>query len=103
MALFRFGGRRGSFEKGKRERTVARRMKERSRRRLLLEPLEDRRVMAILTWVGDVDANWNSNVLGNTNWSGDVLPADGDQLNFAGAGPLTQNNDTAAGNSYTLV
>lgn len=79
-------------------------------RRLLwgLEQLEDRRVMASLTWQGDVPAvplpQWNGGVdTINTNWSGNALPADGDTLIFP-VGPLltASTNDTAAGNSYTL-
>ena len=59
--------------------------------------------MAILTWVGDVDANWNTDNAGDTNWDTNTLPMDGDTLIFDGTGfTLTSNNDTAAGNSYTL-
>lgn len=42
---------------------------------------------ATLLWVGDVDANWNTNNSGNTNWNSDVLPAaSGDTLTFTNAG-----------------
>ncbi|MBN8417686.1 MAG: autotransporter-associated beta strand repeat-containing protein [Verrucomicrobia bacterium] len=42
---------------------------------------------ATLLWVGDVDAAWNTNAAGNTNWSTDGLPAaSGDTLTFASAG-----------------
>ncbi len=71
-------------------------------RRVLFEPLEQRALLATLTWVGDVDANWNTNSIGNTNWDTNTLPADGDTLIFSGITNLTQNNDTPAGNSYTL-
>ncbi|QDU27939.1 Hemolysin, chromosomal [Anatilimnocola aggregata] len=73
-------------------------------RRTLFEQLEDRAVLAAtLTWVGDVDSNWATNSGGNTNWSGNSLPADGDTLVFDISGSnLTQVNNTTAGNSYTL-
>jgi len=51
---------------------------------------------ATLLWVGDVDAAWNTNNTGNTNWSTDALPAaSGDTLTFgsAGTGSATLNND----------
>lgn len=51
---------------------------------------------ATLLWVGDVDAAWNTNTSGNTNWSTDALPAaSGDILTFgsAGVGGTTLNND----------
>jgi|GEM_PF-5940470 len=70
-----------------------------------LEALEDRSVPAILTWVGDQDANWATDNDGDTNWSGDALPASGDTLIFAGAGHRRVgilNNDTTAGNTYAL-
>src|SRR4051812_14354974 len=48
-----------------------------------LEPLEGRRLFNVLTWVGDIDANWGSGVATvNTNWSPNLLPADGDTLVF---------------------
>jgi autotransporter-associated beta strand protein len=60
-------------------------------------------LLATLTWVGDVDGNWMTNNLGNTNWSGNALPGDGDVLVFdASGGNLAQVNDSPAGNSYTL-
>jgi autotransporter-associated beta strand protein len=67
-----------------------------------IECLEDRSVPATLTWVGDQDANWNTNNAGNTNWSGDALPASGDTLVFAGAAVGTLTNNTTAGNVYAL-
>ena len=69
----------------------------------VIERLEDRSLLATITWVGDVSGNWNGNSAGNTNWSGDVLPTDGDTLVFDGTGAnFTQVNDTTAANSYTL-
>jgi fibronectin-binding autotransporter adhesin len=75
----------------------------RFRRRVFLESLESRNLLATLTWEGDVDANWATNLAGNTNWSGNGIPAPGDTLIFAGAAPGTLINDTPAGNAYTLV
>jgi fibronectin-binding autotransporter adhesin len=72
-------------------------------RRVLFEPLEQRTLLATLTWVGDVDANWNTNSAGNTNWDTNTLPGDGDTLLFNGGGAnFIQTNDTTVGNSYTL-
>lgn len=54
---------------------------------------------ATLLWVGDVDAAWNTNNSGNTNWSTDALPAaSGDTLQFTNAGSsgTTLNNDIAS-------
>src|SRR5205823_8790538 len=53
-----------------------------SRTRLELLALEDRTVPATLVWTGDQDANWGTNNAGNTNWSTNALPADGDSLVF---------------------
>jgi fibronectin-binding autotransporter adhesin len=72
------------------------------KRRLLLESLENRSLLATLTWVGDQDLNWATDNAGNTNWSGDALPSSGDELRFTGAAIGTLNNNTAAANSYTL-
>ncbi|WP_425619316.1 autotransporter-associated beta strand repeat-containing protein [Anatilimnocola sp. NA78] len=72
-------------------------------RRAFFEQLEDRSLLATLTWVGDVDGNWATSNAGDTNWSGNALPGDGDTLVFDGTGAnFTQINDTTAGNSYTL-
>ena len=71
--------------------------------RVNFERLEDRLAPATLTWVGDVDLNWATNNAGNTNWSGNAVPASGDTLIFDGTGLGKQlNNNTTAGNSYTL-
>ena len=103
MAMGYFGGRANSSSQAGRKRRLASRQRAQSRRRrLLLESLEGRSLLAVWTWVGDQDANWNTDSAGDTNWSGDALPADGDTLIFAGAAPGALNNDTAAGNSYTL-
>ena len=73
------------------------------RRRAFFETLETRSLLATLTWVGDIDGNWASGSVGNSNWSGDALPASGDTLIFDGTGAnFTQTNTTTAGNSYSL-
>ena len=103
MAIGSFGCRANSFSQAARKRRLALHHGEYSRRRrLLLESLEDRSLLALLTWVGDQDANWNTNNAGDTNWDTNTLPADTDTLIFAGAAPGALNNDTTAGNSYTL-
>ncbi|MEY2724175.1 MAG: Hemolysin, chromosomal, partial [Planctomycetota bacterium] len=67
------------------------------------ELLEDRILPASLTWVGDLDNSWARQDSSDTNWSGDVLPQDGDSLYFDGAAAGVLLNNTAAGNSYTLT
>ena len=61
------------------------------------ERLEDRTLPALVVWTGDVDANWSTNAGGtDTNWAGDVLPVDGDDLLFPlVAANFTNNNDIA--------
>ncbi len=64
--------------------------------------------MATLTWVGDVpgagnNVLWGANNAGNTNWSGNVLPADGDTLVFDGTGAtFALTNDIAGLDNITL-
>lgn len=60
-----------------------------------LQPLESRRLLANLVWTGDVDSFWGTSNNGNTNWSGDVLPQDGDILTFAPALNKISNNNMA--------
>jgi hypothetical protein len=77
-------------------------------RRLLVESLEERRVLATLTWVGDVpgagnNVLWGAEDGGDTNWSGDALPADGDTLVFDGTGAtFALTNDIAGLENITL-
>ncbi|MGV2340334.1 MAG UNVERIFIED_CONTAM: autotransporter-associated beta strand repeat-containing protein [Planctomycetaceae bacterium] len=66
------------------------------------ETLEDRILPASLTWVGDQNLSWSANVGGNTNWSGDSLPADGDSLSFTGTATGILGNDTTVNSSYSL-
>jgi hypothetical protein len=67
------------------------------------ELLEDRVLPATFAWVGDVNTHWAANVGGNTNWSSDGMPADGDSLVFGSSGPLSLENHFAAGNSYSMT
>ena len=82
--------------------------------RLAFEPLEDRRLLSVVTWTGAVDSNWNM----PGNWSPSGVPANGSDLVFpAGTGHLSTNNNisgisfntitindnyTLAGNAFTL-
>src|SRR5688572_19721987 len=61
------------------------------------EILESRIAPATLTWVGDVDDNWGTNIAGNTNWSGNQIPQDGDSLIFAVTGSNHTNSNNIAG------
>ncbi len=63
--------------------------------RLDLQPLEERRLMAIRVWTGlGADTNWST----AANWSASIKPVVGDDLVFP-AGPVqtNSNNDLAAG------
>ena len=61
---------------------------------LRLEVLEDRLVPALLTWTGAQDNLWNTNFSGSTNWSGNAIPQDGDDLVFpAGVANRTNTNN----------
>ena len=40
---------------------------------------------APLTWTGDVDSNWSTDNAGDTNWSTNTVPADGDTAIFSDA------------------
>ncbi len=64
--------------------------RERKQRRLLLESLEDRRLLAVSVWDGGTDANlaWSD----SENWVGDIAPRSGDELVFAGTGGVTTND-----------
>ena len=67
-----------------------------------IEVLEARIAPATLIWVGDQDANWNTDNAGDTNWDTNTVPASGDTLVFAGAAVGSLNNNTAGGNQYIL-
>src|SRR5687768_7247856 len=68
------------------------------------ELLEPRTLFATLTWVGDVDANWGTRVNGNSNWSGNALPQNGDILVFnATAQRFASNTNDIAGLSLNSI
>src|SRR5687768_7661172 len=68
------------------------------------ELLEPRTLFATLTWVGDVDANWGTRVNGNSNWSGNALPQNGDSLVFnATAQQFASNTNDIAGLSLNSI
>ncbi|WP_254512258.1 autotransporter-associated beta strand repeat-containing protein [Anatilimnocola floriformis] len=72
----------------------------RRQRRLFLERLEERAVLATMTWDGSSSALWSD----AANWVGDIAPAAGDELFFpAGAANLTNTNDLAAGTTFNTV
>lgn len=86
---------RSAHERFEQQRQAARR-----RRRLFLERLEERSLLATLTWDGSSSANWND----AANWVGDIAPAGGDDLVFpGGAGNLTNNNNYPAGTVFNTV
>ena len=68
------------------------------------EGLEERVLLTSLRWVGDVGADWNTQTVGgDTNWSDDLLPQDGDTLIFDDSSSGTVTNNTGEGLSYTLL
>jgi fibronectin-binding autotransporter adhesin len=72
----------------------------RRRRRLFLECLEDRSLLALLTWDGSSSANWSD----PANWVGDIAPTSGDDLVFpAGAANLVNTNDLPAGTLFNTI
>ena len=69
------------------------------KRRLLLEKLEDRSLLAQMVWDGGgADDLW-SNAL---NWQNDIAPAAGDDLVFAATGAGPSDNNFAAGTSFNI-
>ncbi|MFM7057472.1 MAG: hypothetical protein ACKO2P_11185, partial [Planctomycetota bacterium] len=66
------------------------------------ELLEDRVLPATISWAGDVNTSWSTNVDANTNWSDNTLPTDADTLWFTNTTTGSLNNDTTPGNSYSL-
>ncbi len=73
-------------------------MRNLTRRTVSVEPLELRITPANLVWTGDVNNLWDANNGGNTNWSNDALPQDGDTLLF----PLIAQNRTNTNNMVGL-
>jgi RHS repeat-associated protein len=79
-----------------------RRSRSQRTRRLLMEPLEERRVLATIVWDGEAgDDNWHTaaNWFDETNNQNDVLPAAADDVEirapFAGTTVLIQDADVA--------
>lgn len=66
------------------------------------ELLEDRVLPASFSWVGDVNTTWSTSINGDTNWSDDGLPANGDSLSFTAA-TGTLSNDLDAGSSFSMT
>lgn len=90
-------------------RAIKRRIAHKRSRRLKVQRLEERSLLATLVWVGDASVNWNDNLSGNTNWDRvdvaqtNVLPAPGDTLIFSAVGANRANvNNTGAGTNYIL-
>ncbi len=72
----------------------------RASRRMQLECLEDRLLLAVRVWDGDADMNWSNPV----NWVGDVAPLAHDELVFAeSAFNKTNVNDLADGTVFTTI
>src|SRR4026207_1262151 len=65
--------------------------------------LEDRTAPATLTWTGDDNANWSTNVAGNTNWNTNLLPASGDDLIFPASGANHVNTNDLTGLSPNSI
>ena len=70
-------------------------------RKLLVESLEDRRLLATRIWDGGGgDSLWST----AANWDGDATtPVSGDALVFAGGTGLTPINDLVAGRQFTAI
>ena len=67
---------------------------------MFLEQLEERSLLAVMTWDGSANALWSN----PANWVGDVAPLAGDDLVFpGGAGNLTNTNDFAAGTRFNTI
>ncbi|ADB18769.1 autotransporter-associated beta strand repeat protein [Pirellula staleyi DSM 6068] len=94
-----------STNKSQREAHAKSRMqspKRRAFRRMLVESLEQRQVMATLVWDGGGDA---INFADSANWDllgVDQAPTSGDTLVFGGAAAGTLINNTTPGNTYAM-
>lgn len=70
------------------------------RRRIFLEQLEERSLLAVMTWEGGSGNLWST----AANWVGDVTPQAGDDLVFpAGAASLSNSNDLGAGVRFNTI
>lgn len=63
------------------------------------ERLEERWVLAALTWTGTTDANWGT----NTNWNPNGVPGTGDSLTFPAAAANLTNTDNLTGLSVNSL
>ena len=73
----------------------------RGRLRPRIEKLEDRSLLATVTWDGGgLDNHWTT----ADNWVGNVAPVAGDSLTFpAGAARLANTNDFASGTDFVSI
>ncbi len=70
------------------------------RRRIFLEQLEARSLLAVMTWDGSAGNSWSN----AANWVGDVAPTAGDDLVFpAGAANLANVNNLGAGVRFNTI
>jgi RHS repeat-associated protein len=69
-------------------------------RKMIFESLEDRQLMATMTWDGGgADGNWTT----AANWATNVAPTAGDDLVFTGNVRTTNNNNFAAGTTFNSI
>jgi fibronectin-binding autotransporter adhesin len=89
------------ISQGQRRHPVSTKGQRQSRfRRLLLEPLEARHLLAVRIWDGDFGGNWGD----AANWVGDVAPVAGDDLVFpASAANKSTTNDLTAGTRFNTI
>lgn len=70
------------------------------RRRMFLEQLEQRSLLAVLVWDGSAGTQWSN----AANWTGDVAPAAGDDLVFpTSAISFASTNDLPAGTRFNTI
>jgi fibronectin-binding autotransporter adhesin len=80
--------------------STQRNLKSLQRRRMFLEQLEQRSLLAVLMWDGEAGAQWSN----AANWTGDVAPAAGDDLVFpTSAISFTSTNDLPAGTRFNTI
>ena len=71
-----------------------------SRRSLLFESLEDRRLLATIVWDGE---GGNSNWTTGANWAGDVAPTTNDDLVFPAGATVTSSVNDFVGESFGSI
>ncbi|WP_425614644.1 autotransporter-associated beta strand repeat-containing protein [Anatilimnocola sp. NA78] len=69
------------------------------RRRLFLEQLEERSLLAVMVWDGSASADWSN----AQNWAGNVAPTTGDDLVFPAGAATTTNNNLAPGTRFNTI